>query len=756
MIRLLYLVLLMQFLGASVYGQSVQGVVVSEDKKGRFEPVPFANVYWMNSNFGTTTDSNGVFQLAIPEDASHLIASFVGYSSDTLLIEDLNSTITFRLKQSVSLEAVEIEARQSTTQMDFIHPLKMENMTERELFKAACCNLSESFETNPSVDVNFTDAVSGNRQIRMLGLDGPYTMISRENMPGIRGLGTSFGLTFIPGSWIESIQLTKGIGSVVNGYESIAGQINFELKKPEDQEYTFLNLFANQGGRLELNFLNNIHLSDKWSTMVLLHGNTRPYEQDMNSDGFRDFPLQDQVNLMNRWKYNSGKALRAQFGIHYLKDLKEGGQMDDELETGVNYPISGPYRLFISTEKIEGFAKVGIVFPGFKYRSMGLQISASKIEQESSYGFRDYDALEETFYANYIYQSIIGNTFHKFKTGLSFLYDHFDEELDQFNFQRIERVPGAFFEYSFEPSNNFTLVAGARYDEHNIFGGFFTPRLHLRYAIDEFTVARALAGSGQRTANPIAEQQSLLASSRTFNFLGTNSEYPYGLPMEKAWNFGFNITRSFTLDYREGYVSMDIYRTDFENQLVVDRDEGPDQVLFYNLDGKSYANNLQLELSYELIKFLEMRAAYRFAEVRTDYQSGLRQKPFTPKHRFFVNWAYSTRRNLKGGQWTFDLTTQWFGEQRIPTTEGNTLENSRGMSSPSFFLMNGQVSRYINHVWTVYSGVENILNYRQDDPIISADNPFGNQFDASMVWGPIFGRMVYVGVRMNLERQKDK
>lgn len=743
--------LLLQLLAIGAFAQeSVQGVVLTENDKGRFEPIPFANVYWMNSNYGTSTDSNGTFQLAIPENPRAIIASFVGYVPDTLMIADLNKNITIKLSQSVELEAVEIEARRKSTEMSFINPMKMENISEKELFKAACCNLSESFETNPSVDVNFTDAVSGNRQIRMLGLDGPYTLISRENMPGIRGLGNGFGLTFIPGSWIESIQLTKGIGSVVNGYESIAGQINFELKKPRADEETFLNLFANQSGRMELNFLNSQQVSEKWSTMLLVHGNTRPYERDVNSDGFRDFPLQEQVNVMNRWKYFNENGLMGQIGFHYFTDEKKGGETDQRENKLDDLGRDALYRLQINTEKAEVFTKTGYVFPAYKYRSMGLQMSASRMEQESYYGLREYDAEQQSFYANYIYQSIISNSFHKFKTGISFLYDEYDERLDDLDFDRIERVPGAFFEYTYEPSPNFTLVAGTRWDEHNIFGGFFTPRLHLRYASDEFTVFRLLAGSGQRTANVIAERQSLLASSRSFYFQGNNADYPFGIPMEKAWNYGFNVTRSFTLDYRDGYVSLDLYRTDFENQLVADRDEGADRVLFYNLEGESYANNLQFELSYEVIKFLEMRAAYRFTEVRTEFQSGLRQKPFTPRHRWFVNFAYATAKSLKGANWTFDLTTQWFGEQRLPTTAGNPPEYQRADTSPSFFRLNAQVSRNFNKRWTLYAGMENILNYRQDDPIIASDNPFGNNFDASMVWGPIFGRMVYGGVRMTL------
>jgi len=751
MIRKTIGLLLLQGLALALFAQeSVSGVVISEDKKGRFKPIPFANVYWMDSNYGTTTDSNGVFQLAIPENAKYLIASFVGFTSDTIEVTDFSATLSLKLRSSVELSAVEIEARRKSTEMSFMNPINSENISQEELFKAACCNLSESFETNPSVDVNFTDAVSGNRQIRMLGLDGPYTLINRENMPGIRGLGNAFGLTFIPGSWVESIQLTKGIGSVVNGYESIAGHINFELKKAEAKEETFLNLFANQSGRMEMNFIRNQQIDQKRSTALLLHANLRPFERDMNADGFRDFPLQEQVNVMNRWKFNSGIGLMGQIGFHYLRDEKEGGETTEREDELSELGRTAAYRLQINTEKAEVFSKTGYVFPAFKYRSMGLQMSASFIDQDSYYGLRDYDAREEAFYANYIYQSIIGSSFHKFKTGLSYLYDDFDEQLNDLEFSRTERVPGAFFEYTFEPSANFTLVAGARWDEHNIYGGFFTPRLHLRYASDEYTVFRLLAGSGQRTANVIAERQSFLASSRSFQFLGQNVEYPFGLPMERAWNYGFNVLRNFTLDYRDGYVSLDLYRTEFVNQLVADRDESSSEVLFYNLEGESFANNVQLELSYELIKFLDFRAAYRFTEVRTQYRSGLRQQPFTPKHRWFVNMAYTTAKGIKRSNWSFDLTLKRHGEQRIPLTADNPIEDQRAEMSPAFFLLNSQVTRNFNDQWSVYVGVENILDYRQDNPIISSENPFGNNFDASMVWGPIFGRMVYGGLRFTL------
>jgi len=745
--------LLLQTLSAVLYSQeALQGIVVEEDKKGKLIPVPFANVYWLGTNYGTVTDTTGTFQLAVPDGANKLVVSYIGYTTDTSVVDHYDHPISISLKPSGTLlKSVDVTYRRKASEMSFINPLQTINMNEKELFKAACCNLSESFETNPAVDVNFTDAVTGTRQIKMLGLNGPYTMVSRENMPGVRGLGNGFGLSFIPGHWVNSIQVTKGVGSVVNGYESIAGQINVELLQPDLGEQTSFNLFGNAGGRLEGNLIHTEQISPKWGTTLLLHGNNRSFERDVNDDGFRDFPLQDQINVMNRWKFNSNKGWMGQIGIHYVNDEKNGGQTEEQEEN----QISIPYRLNINSESVEVFGKAGYVFSAFKYKSMGFQWSLKNHEQNSNFGNRIYNVNQKSGYANFIYQYIIGTTDHQFKTGASFVYDEYDEEFEGLNYDRVERIPGGFFEYTFKPSNLFTLVAGVRGDYHNIYGGFISPRLHLRYALNESTVIRALAGSGQRSPTVLIDNQSFMASSRTFSLQQNNDNGIYGLEMEKAWNMGFNVTKSFMLDYREGVIQMDFYRTTFENQIVVDRDFSSDLVAFYNLEGKSFSNTAQFQLDYELIKFLDLRLAYRWVQVETDYSVGLLQQPFTPKHRFFVNVGYATAENLNYANWTFDVTYQWFGEQRIPTTANNLEGNQRANNSPSFNLVNMQVTRNFNKRVALYAGVENVFNFKQDNPIIAADNPFGNEFDASMIWGPVFGRNVYAGLRWKLKRGDD-
>lgn len=733
-----------------ISAQTINGKVTATSG----EPVPFANVYWLDSYSGTTTLKDGTFSIERPENLYSLVVSSVGYASDTLLIKEGQRSIVIQLKNSVELDEVEITVRETGSSISYMNSKKVEQITEKQLQKAACCNLSESFETIPSIDVAITDAVTGTRKIRMLGLEGPNTFISRENMPGIRGLGSAYGLTFIPGVWIKSMQLSKGVGTVVNGYESIAGQINVELKKPEEDEI-FVNMYLNQSGRAELNFNQNYQVTDKWSTMLLLHGSARPFEVDNNSDGFMDFPTGNQVNVINRWKYYGDEGLAAQLGVWYVNDYRVGGQPGYVPSIAQN--LQPKFGLEINTERIEVFGKSGYVFGNKPYKSMGLQGSVSRHKQISNFGSNDYDALQESVYLNYLYRTQIKNDQHTITTGASFVYDRFEEIAYDSTFNRTERVPGVFIEYTFAPSNTFSLVGGLRGDYNSIYGTYLTPRLHARWAATEKLVFRAVAGSGQRTVNIFAENQGMFASSRSFQLMGNQNSIPFGLKQERAYNFGLNLTKDFRLAYRDGYIGVDVYNTRFENQVVYDLEDAR-TVKFYNLEGQSYATSIQAELSYEVLKFVDVKVAYRYLDVKTDYQSGFKQKPLTAMHRIFSNIGYETRTNKKGGNWKFDATVQFLGEQRIPSTAVNASDNQRPLTSPGFVTANAQITRTFNKRWDVYAGMENIGNYRQENPIIDADNPLGagSEFDSGLVWGPIFGRMVYAGFRFRIAKASEK
>ena len=722
---------------------TVSGTVSELNSEGEPIPVFGANVFWAGTTYGTSTGDDGQFQLTRIATTNQLVVSFVGFANDTLTVTG-DSFVEVLLQSSVALDEVEITYRRKSTEISFSDPLKIEQIGEKELLKAACCNLSESFETSPSVDISFSDAVTGTRQINMLGLAGPNVQITRENMPNIRGLSSLYGMTYVPGTWVESIQLNKGTGSVVNGFESIAGQINVELRKPESAEKAYLNLYLSEAGRIEAN-VNLAHKfgDGKWSTALLLHGKDNAQKHDRNGDSFLDMPLSTNLIGLNRWKFIGDEGLRIQAGIKGTYADSQGGQV--EFSPSEHVGTTEQWGMDLNVQRFEGWVKIGQVYEDMPWKSIGLQLSGATHTQDSYFGLNEYDANQRSFYANLVYQSILSNTFHSFRAGASLQYDAYDETLNGIAYDRTEVVPGAYFEYTNTANEKFSLVAGIRADHHNQYGFFTTPRFHLRYAPSESTVFRASAGRGQRTANILSENNGLLASARQIIIEGDGTEKPYGLNPEVAWNFGINMTQAFTLDYRDGMFSFDIYRTNFSNQIVTDLDQSPRQVVFYNLDGQSYSNSFQAQVEYEVMNFLSAKIAYRWFDVKTTYDGTLRRKPLVASHRAFMNLAYETRND-----WKFDYTINWTGQKRLPNTLGNPEAFQLPTESPDFVMMNAQISKLWNETFEVYLGMENILGFRQDQPILASDQPFSEYFDSSLVWGPIFGRNTYLGFRYRI------
>jgi outer membrane receptor for ferrienterochelin and colicin len=725
--------------------QTLEGVVL-ELVDGKEVPLPGANVYWEGSSIGTMTNADGSFSISYTGAYETLVISYVGFETVSLQIQS-NKYIRQVLKSTAELDEVTITSRNQSTMKSYLKAENTFTVTSDELLKAACCNLSESFETNPSIDVNFADAVTGTRQIKMLGLTSPYILIATENIPAIRGASQAYGLSFIPGTWIESIQITKGAGSVVNGFESIAGQINAELVKPSTDDFFFLNAYGNTMERFEVNTHINTQLSEKWSTGLYVHGNTHQEQHDVNNDGFLDIPLYNQINVLNRWQYtNAEKGIVSFLNVRYLYDEKQAGELDfdpnrDKLTTNF-------WGSEIETERFEAAFKLGYVNPELPWQSSGFQAAYSYHNQDSYFGLRVYDIKHHSFYSNLMYNSIISDSRHKIKTGLSVTYDKYEEQVESTDFNRIENSVGGFFEYAYDDLENFSMTAGVRADQHNRLGFFITPRLHLRYTPWEKSAFRASIGRGKRSANIFAENQSLFASSRQINIDNTGGKI-YGLDPEIAWNWGFSYLQGFNLFDRKADVTLDFYRTSFQNQVVVDW-ENPFEINFYNLDGESFANSFQLEFNYNMAKHLDLRAAYKYYDVQTDYRVGRRFKPLVPEHRLFANIAYEFHGKNHDTPWKFDATFNWLSEQRFPDTSLSPEEFRRDKFSPTVSTLNLQVTKVFSSKFEVYIGGENVTNVRQPDPIISADDPFGPNFDTNFVYGPIFGSMYYAGLRYRI------
>ena len=722
----------------------VKGVVLQENAKGKFEPMPNASVYWLGTRKGVITDSLGVFEINTDTSTQQLIISYTGFKADTLTVVHANDLKVIMASKG-QLNEVTIFSRQLGSFIPYLNPIRTQVMTGAELLKAACCNLSESFETNPSVDVSYNDAVTGSKQIQMLGISGNYTQLTVENLPGPRGLATPLGLNSIAGPWIESIQLTKGTGSVVNGFESIAGQINVELKKPESAEKLLGNIYVNDQGKTDLNLNVATKLNEKWATALLLHDNFMNNALDMNMDGFKDMPTGNTFSLVNRYKYDNSNGVLAQFGVKVLNDQKVGGETSFN-ENSDKY-TQNRYGLAINTQRYELFGKLGYVFPQQKFKSIGLQFNASDYQQASYFGLTNYNANQQSFYTNLIYQSIINSTIHKFRTGFSFQYDKYNEDYNLNSYVRKEIVPGTFFEYTYTPNDQWSLVAGIRGDNNNIYGSFITPRLNIRYEPVIGTVFRLSAGKGQRTANIFAENNSLFVSQRSLMIMGQNNSGAYSLNPEISWNKGISLDQKFNVFNNPATLSLDYFRNDFKNQVVVDI-ESAKKIHIYNLAGKSYSNSFQAEVNMTPFTKLDIRVAYRYFDVKQTYSGNLLDRPFIAKHRAFLSVDYATNND-----WKFNYTVTFNGKKRIVNPYESYVSFIPPTSSPSYYLMNAQVSKSFgnNNLMDIYVGVENISNFFQQNTILSADDPFGPNFDASMIWGPVTGRMLYVGWRIKIK-----
>ena len=737
-----YIIILSFCCITNIVNAQIKGLIQGADGSQK-KPIYGAKIKLLQAKSGTVSREDGTFELVLPKELPDtLVISAFGYNPDTLIVskKDRFTALNILLYSDKLLPEILIEYRKNGHSISRLKTLHVEELTAIELRKAACCNLSESFETNASVDVNITDAVSGAKKIQMMGLDGVYTQIQMENIPYLRGLESAFGLSSLSGTWIESIQITKGTGNVVNGYESMAGLVNLELKKPDEMEKIYLNVYQNIFGRSEFNFNKGIILNPKWSTGFLGHVSSTYGNIDRNKDAFRDLPTGDNTAFMNRWAYK-GKKMEAQFGINFYRDRKVGGQTsffrneENQVDT-VNYGV------LINSKHIDIYGKTGF-FGKRPMQSLGIVYNIKHQEIDGFFGLKNFSGLEKRGYINVIYDDIIGTSDHTIKIGTSFVAIDISQKADTLSQKRMELVPGIFAEYTYT-GRRLTGVFGSRYDYHSIFRGQFSPRVHLKYLLSEMTDLRFTAGKGWRVPNFIIDNISLLASSK--QWIAPSETTP-----EISWNIGGSLVHEMKIFERKASISLDFYHTRFENQLIVDRDDAINAIVFSNLKNSSFSNSFQTEFSFSLIKNLEIRLAYKFLDVQAKYGNEMRQQVMIPRQRGFVNIAYITRNK----RWEYDFTCSVFSPSRLPIQRdfsNDTLLIS-DMKSPTYAMINAQIT-HIYKKFDFYLGGENLKNSTQKNPIIDAANPFGSKFDATNIYMPITGINIYVGIRYAIAKNK--
>lgn len=719
------------------HSNDFHGVIREQSKEGKKTPLIGATVSWLGTNIATTTDEQGFFTLTKQPDVEKIIVQYVGYTPDTINTGGQH-IVDILLKSNYILDEVSITYKKKTTEISFLNTMKIRQINQKELLKAACCSLSESFETTPSVDVSFTDAVTGTRKIELLGLAGPNVQIMRENIPYIRGLAALNGLSLTPGPWVESMQLNIGSGSVLNGPEALTGQINVEIKKPKESERLYIGLYGNQWQRFELNANTTTKVSDQLNTAFILHASQQNAARDGNNDGFLDAPLSKQINFVNRWKLHTKNNLQSQIGIKYSYQDKTSGQLPS---------LDSPENLWIAnqnTERIESWFKMGKVLDKNPNRSFGFIMNYAYHDQNSNFGLNTYLGTQNSFYANLIVSQLIEGTSNKLNFGVSYQHDNFQEHLSSISYLRNEIMPGIFTEYNTSSGEKWDFIFGLRADYHNNYGILVNPRVHVRYAPSEYQAWRFSAGRGLRTASIFAENIGMFVSSREIILEGETNT-PYGLSQDIAWNTGLSYTQEVQINERSMVFGGEYYFTYFENNVILDYDTDVGSVYIYNSKGGTIGHSLQLHAEYEVIENLSLKAAYRFNDVRIDYKNGRQLKALTSRHRAFLNASVELPK-----RWNLDGTFNVQGPKRIPSTVDNPIEFQLDEYSPVFYTFNGQISKFFNNGIEAYIGVENLFNFRQIDAIVDAENPFGEYFDSSLIWGPIMGRNIYFGCRYRL------
>ncbi len=727
-------------LGTHAFGQDLSGTVSArETKKDAAQLLSGATIRWLGTSIGTISRKDGTFSVKRTPSSSTLVVSFVGYTADTIKVDDKTTTINVVLTADKQLSQINVEA---ATQTISDAPIKTETISKHQLERSACCSLAESFEKSPSVEVTFSDAATGAKTIQLLGLRGLYTLTMTDVIPMLRGLATPFGLDYVPGSFIDNICISKGAGSVLNGYEGLTGQINIEYKKPFSDNQYFVNVYGNSQSRYELNLTTAQHLSDTWSLGIMAHAGSMNSEQDNNNDGFADMPHYTNFNVMSRLFYSGENGTEFQVMLKAITDDIMSGTTTNSIQDHTDHD----FAVQTKANRYEFYSKFALN-PLFESPEtlMGIQVAGVHHTTQTLIGTRDYTATEDMLYSKLMFTTAATEELH-LAYGLSLLSDNYIQSFDPIrprdtvlHFDRRETVPGIFAEATYTMDEIWTLVAGIRADRHNLYGSFVTPRFHLKYAPTEEIALRLSAGSGTRVANVLSDNLSSFVNQRNIRIAGN-------LKPEKAWNYGISSTTSFTLLGAPFVFDAEFFRTEFSSQVVVDFDASANDLSIDNLNGQSFSNSALVQLQCTPLERLDLSVAYRLIDAKTTTGGVLQQRPLISPERVLMSAGYSTPLQA----WQFDATLIWNSGGRIPSTATNPDSLRMASTFDSYFRMNTQITRRFAS-FDVYAGVENITNFIQKQAVISPQDPHSQYFDASLIWGPLDARMIYVGFRWRLE-----
>lgn len=741
----LLMLIIAGFSSNALQAHDLTGIVYGFENNEEF-PLEGATVQWINTNHGTMTDEQGQFAIDFhAADEMSIVVSYIGYKTDTIKINQDDSFIEILLISDFTvLSEVKVNKARRSSFISSLEPIKTEVISKQELTKAACCDLSGCFETQASVDPQTTNILTNSKELRLLGLSGVYNQLLFEGIPMFQGPTYTYGISSYPGTLIASIKISKGANSVLQGYNGWAGQINVLPKTPENGEKLLINGYANSFGEKQLNINTTYSMGKKWKGLIAIHQVLPASKTDGDDDNFMDLPQINRTAIYNSYYFKGDKGLGLNFGYRLLREKRLGGQMNfTEDDKGT----INAYGQDVKILQPEMFAKIGYDFS--KKSALLIHTSAQYHDQESYFGTLAYTAKQSRFYINAQHTLLWGKD-HSLKYGASFRYQDMKENIlfpggtlgrdYDGTYNTDQRIPGLYAENTFNWSHGLlVLIAGIRVDNHQEYGTFVTPRSILKYAPSKEHTLRVSAGTGWRQAHIFTEHLNLMASSR-------NVIFAEKLDAETGFNWGANYVYSFEMAKAEGNITVDFYQTLFGNQIFPDYDIDQSYAVIRNFYGKSVSNAFQLEANLNFQSGLEFKVGYNYLDVYRMNEGNKEELPFNAKHRVMASVSFRP----KNSPWYFDVNGRVTGNQRLPNTSGNPEEYQRPDYSKTYFVLNGQITRLFGK-FELYGGVENILNFRQLQPILAWDDPFGPYFDTSFVWGPTRGREFYLGFRYTIE-----
>ena len=703
-----------------LYSQSLSGTIKSDI------PIPFASISVKGQSIGTASNADGFFEINdIKAGSYELVFSAIGFNKlkKNISIQAGKNTLDIILEpSSYDIEQVVVTGTMKETFLS-TSPVKVDVVTQKFLKKVATSNVMEVIENVNGVQKQINCGVCGTNDIHINGMEGPYTLVLINGMPVMSSLSTVYGFNGIPTSLIKQIEIIKGPSSTLYGTEAVAGVINILTKEPLDVSTIELESFITSHFEKNIDFA---YAPKMKKVDVLLSGNYFKMDNflDDNKDNFTDIPFSERLSLFNQWNFKRKSRKKFSLSAKYFQEDRSGGVKEWNENLRGNDSIYGES---IYTDRIELAASYELPMD----EDVRIDASYNYHHQDSYYGNTKYEAFQNIYFANLIWNKSIGHN-HDFISGLSYRYQTFmDSTLANINERKF--IPAFFVQDEITLNRKWTSLLGIRTDYHDEHRFIFSPRMNLKFKPKTYTTFRLNAGTGFRLVNLFTEDHAFLTGSREVLVVED-------LKPEESYNINLNANHIFSLGRSTGTIDIDAFYTYFTNKITPDYDVNSNQIIYANLDGFSVSRGLAFNIQQNFEIPLSIKAGGTFLDVYSVYDNNIRENElFAPSFTGVFSLSYNWDKINTSIDWIAKVTSP----MSLPTFP---YPFERVEESPWFSQHHLQIKKVFSESLTAFIGVKNVFNYTQESPLVDWQNPFGDDFDTSYAYGPLQSRRFLFGL----------